>query len=70
MEKIWNDVNKTNLGGIAKNLQSPDRRLVLCAKHTVSYMTIRDTKVSGTLLADTEICDFLCERYNVTPLTF
>ena len=50
------------------NLKLPDHRLIIHAKHTGSWMTVRGTKVTDTVLVAKKISDFMCARYNVTPL--
>ena len=35
---------------------------------TVAWLSVQGTSVSGTVLSATEFRDFLCARYNVSPL--
>ena len=66
-QKIRYDANVTKLGGIFKNLKELDRRLILHAKHTGFWMTVRGTTIAGVVLVDTEFSDLLCAHYNITP---
>ena len=61
-QKIRDDANKVKLKGLVKDLKSTDRRLILSAKNTGCWLTVLDNMVTGTLLAVTEFCDFLCAR--------
>ena len=64
---LWDDAHGAKLKGLVKDLEALDRRLILSTKSTGSWMTIRGTIITGTLIAATEFCDFLCIRYDVTP---
>ena len=60
--------DKTKLKGLVRDLTGTDMRLILRAKITCVWMSVCGTKVSGTLLSAMEFWDFLCARYNVSPL--
>ena len=68
VKKDWRAAYETKLKGLFRNLKVTDRRLILCAKITDSWLIVRGTTVSGTVLDATEFWDFLCARYNVSPL--
>ena len=57
---------KAKLKGLVKDLKALDRRLIIRAKNTGSFLTVRVTIVTGTVLAATEFCDFLCTSYDGT----
>ena len=44
--------------------------LILRAKNIGYWMTVQGATVTGTVLTSTQFCGFLCERYDVTHLTF
>ena len=68
MEKtIQYDANEEKLKGLFTYLKSHDRRLIIRAKKKDSCLTVLGNTVTGTVLAATEICGFLCMRYDVTP---
>ena len=50
-DNIRDDANDAKFGGVVKNLKAPGRRLILCARHTVSWVTVHSTKVTSTLIA-------------------
>ena len=66
-KKIQYDANNANIKGLVKYLKAPDRRLILRAKNTSSWMTVRSTMVTITVLGATEFCDFLCTHYDFPP---
>ena len=45
-----------------------DKHLLLCIKSTGAWLSVLCTTVSGTLLSTIEFRDFLCTRYNVSPV--
>ena len=63
------DTNDTTLKVLAGDLKGADRRLILWAKNTGAWMTIRSTVVIGTVFPATEFRNFLCTSYNDTPST-
>ena len=67
-KKYWEVANKTKLKGLVQDLKGTDRRLILQGKRTGACLSVRGTTVSGTLLSATEFRNFLCARYNVSPL--
>ena len=68
-QTIRNDTNKAKLKGLVKALEALDRRLIIHTKNTGSYLIIRGTKVTGTVLAATKIRDFLCACYSFIPIS-
>ena len=62
MKKIWDDTKYSKLKGLVNDLKVSDLRLILSAKNTGCWLTVLDNMVTGTLLAVTEFCDFLCAR--------
>ena len=52
-KNIQCDANNAKLRGQVKNLESSDCHLILCAKQTSSWLTVRGTTVTGTVLAAT-----------------
>ena len=66
-KKIRDDANNTKLGVVVKNLKAPDRRLILHAKHTGSWMTIKGTMVTGTVLCATELPIFFVHVTMLPP---
>ena len=61
-------VYESRLKGLVSNLKGTDKRLLLRAKSTGAWPSVRGTKVSGTELSATDFWDFLCARYNVSPV--
>ena len=66
-KKTWDDVNNTKLDVISKNFPTLERRPFLRAKYMGSFLTVWGTIVIDTVLTATEICDFLCARYDFNP---
>ena len=64
-KKIRNDANEAKLKGLFKNIKAIDLRLIIHAKNTVFWLTVRGNTVTSTVLAATEFLDFLCARYDV-----
>ena len=62
--------NKTKLKGLVQDLKGTDRHLILWAKNTGAWLSVRCTIVSGTVFSATEFLYFLCVHYNVSPLNF
>ena len=59
---------KTKLKGLVRDLKSTNRHLILRAKITGAWMSVRGTIVPGTVLYATEFRDLVCARYNLSPL--
>ena len=53
MRKKWDDANDARLKELVKDIEASDRRLVLLAKNTGSWLNVRGTTVNGTVLATT-----------------
>ena len=70
-DKKYQDIaNDVKLRGIIRYQGAFKKLLFLRYKQMGAWMGARGTTVTGTILAATELCYFLCARYNVTPLTF
>ena len=67
-QKYREVANETKLKGLVQNLKGTDRRLIIWAKITGAWLIVHITTVSVTLLSAIEFRDFLCARYNVSPL--
>ena len=67
-KKDQETANKTKLKGLVRDLKVTGRRLIPRAKSTGTWPIIRGTTFSGTVLSATEFRDFLCARYNISPL--
>ena len=67
-QKNWDDTNDARLKGLVGDLLGFYWHLILCAKNTGTWLNIRCTAVTGTVMLATEIRDFLCAHYNVIPL--
>ena len=65
-QKIRDYTNEAKLKGIVREPEALDLRLIVRAKTTGSWMTVRGTTVTGTVLAATYFCDF-CARVMVLP---
>ena len=59
---------KTKLKGLFRDLKDTNKCLILCTKITGAWPIVCSTTFSGTVLADIWFRDFLCARYNVSPL--
>ena len=68
-QKIRNYTNKAKLKGLVKSLKALDRRFIIHTKNTGSYLIIRVTTVTGTVLAATKIRDFFCACYYFIPIS-
>ena len=66
-QKVQDDSNGAKLKGLAKDIKAIDNCLIIRAKNTVSWPTVRGTTVTGTVLAATDFCGFLCARYDANP---
>ena len=67
-KKYWDSAYKTNLKGLVGNLKGNYTHLILRAKITGAWLSVRGTTVSDTVLSATKFRDFLCARYNVSTL--
>ena len=54
--------------GLLSDLQDTDKCIILRAKRTGSWMSICGNTVSDTVPSATVFRDFLCARYNISPL--
>ena len=57
---------KSRLKGLVSDIKVTDKRLLVRAKITGTWLSVRSTTVSGTVLSATKFRDFLCARYNVS----
>ena len=60
--------NDSKLRGIVRNQGASKKRLLLRAKHMGACMSVRGTKVTGTLLYTTKFNDFYVIVITLTPL--
>ena len=67
-KKARNIAYESILKGLVSNLKGTNKRLLLSAKCTGDWLSVCNTTVSGTVLSATEFRDFLCARYNVSPV--
>ena len=67
-QKYREVANKTKLKGLVRDLKGTGRRLIIRAKITGAWLSVCGTTVSGKLLYAIGFWDFLCTRYNVSPL--
>ena len=67
-QKDWEVANKNKLKGLVQYLKGTNRRLILRAKITGAWLSVRSNTVSGTVFSATEFWDLLCARYNSPPL--
>ena len=65
--KMRDDANNSKLKELVKDLEAYDRRLILRAKNTGSWLNFWGTMVTGTVLVATEFCDFLCALWCYPP---
>ena len=56
------------LKGLVRDLKVTYKCLILHAKITGAWLSVRGTTVSGTVVSATEFRDFLCACYNVSPV--
>ena len=61
-------LHKSKLKSLVRDLKGTDTNLLLCSKSTGAWLSVWGTTVSGKVLYATEFRDFLCTRYNVTPI--
>ena len=59
---------KYRLKCLVRNIKDTDKRLILRAKITGAWLSVRGTTVSGTVLSAANFFGFLCARYNVSPV--
>ena len=59
---------KSRLKGLSSNIKGNKNSLILRAKITGAWLSIRGTTVSGTVISATEFWDFKCARYNISPI--
>ena len=65
--KKRDDVYDAKLKYLVAYYDSADQCLILCVKNIYDWMNAWGTTVTGTVLAVTGFCYFLCARYNITP---
>ena len=66
--KYRDAVYESKLKCLLSNLKGTDKRLLLRAKFTGAWLSVRGTTVSCTVLSATEFRGFLCARYNISTL--
>ena len=66
-KKNQDNVNNTNIEEIVKDLPPLSCCLFLRSTQMVSWMNVRVTTLTCTVLPAIKFCDFLCARYNITP---
>ena len=66
-QKARNKANEIKLAEHFQELPKLDHRILLRMKNTGSWMATCGTRVTGKVLLDMELCDFLCACYNLTP---
>ena len=69
-QKGRDDTNISKLKGLFKDPNATDFRLILHAKNTGSWLTVRGNTVTGTVLSAMKFCELLRASYDVTPLNF
>ena len=52
-KKYWEAAYETKLQGLVRDLKGTSRRLILRAKSTGAWLSVRGTTFSGTVLSDT-----------------
>ena len=67
-QKNWDDKNYDTIKDLVGDLLGTNQILIICSKNISACPSTHDDMVSGTVLSATEFCDFLCARYNFTPL--
>ena len=58
--KYQDAVFETKLKGLFRDLKGTNKRLILRAKSTGAWLSVRGTTVSGTVLSATKFRDFMC----------
>ena len=53
MKKFQDDAKEAKLKGLVKDLKALDHGIILRDKNTGSWMTVRGTMVTGTILVST-----------------
>ena len=66
-KKYWDDVDDMKHRGSVSDQGAFDKHIFLRANHMCSWMIVRGTDVTSTVLLTIEFCDFLCTRYNFNP---
>ena len=66
-KKYQDDANDAKLRVIFNNQNGLEKLLFLHAKHTVYYLSIQVTMVTGTVIATTKFRNFLCACYKANP---
>ena len=66
-KKIRDDANDAKLKGLVDDLKTTDRRLILRAKNTGSWLIVQGNTVTSTVLTAIKSSDYWCTHYYVTP---
>ena len=69
-KKYWYDGNDAKLRVTVNDQVDFEKRIFLQAKHTGSWLSVRGTTVTGTVLADTEFRDFYVHIITLNQLNF
>ena len=64
--KYQDDPNDAKL----REIINDEKHVFLGAKYTASWMSVRSTTVTGTVLSTTDYCDFYVPVMTLTPLSF
>ena len=67
-KEYWDVAYESILKSLVSDIKGTDNILLLRSKSTGAWLSVRGTTVSGTVLSATEFRDFLCTRYNVSPV--
>ena len=67
-QKYREVTNETKLRGLVLYLKGTNMCLLLQAKGTGAWLSVRGNTVAGTVLSAEDFRDFLCASYNVFPL--
>ena len=68
-QKPRDAANKIKLEENVQYCNRLERRNLLHAKSTVSFLLARGTTVTGTVLSGMDFCDFICAQYKLAPPT-
>ena len=67
-KKYWDAAYESKLKGFVSNFKGTEKSLLLRAKITGDWLSVRGTAVSGTILSATDFRDFLCALYNLSTV--
>ena len=59
---------ETKLKGLVLNHKGNNMSLIICSKSTGTWLSVHSYTVSGPVLYVKEFWDFLCSRYNISPI--